>query len=388
MTALFRAAVWVAILGLVVSACSTVPGNGPAGRDIVAAAADPNAQFALVEINDPVLAEMARWPDTSLYAHFGDYRGPVLQRIGIGDAVGVTIWEAGAGGLFSSPALTAGTTGSRSAQIPPQVVAQDGSITVPYAGRVGVAGKTPHEVEQAIVERLQGKAIQPQALVTVAADVSNTATVTGEVVKGARVSLSGRGDRILDVIAEAGGVQSPIHDSFINLERGRTSVRVAMQRLIRDPRENIFVRPGDLLTVVNDPQTFTAAGATGANAVVPFDANGITLDQAIAKAGGLIDSSADPRNVFVLRFEPSAHVRNFPGVSPNLLQADVVPVAYHIDLRQPKALFAAKLFPIRNKDIVYVSDSPTWELQKLANLFSTLTTSATSLSSTRFYVQN
>ena len=63
------------------------------------------------------------------------------------------------------------------------------------------------------------------------------------------------------------------------------------------------MRPGDVVSVARDPQTFTAAGATGQNAVVPFDAIGITLDQAIARAGGLNDNRADPSGVFVIRFE-------------------------------------------------------------------------------------
>ena len=360
---------------------------GPSGRDIEAAAAQPAPQFALVEINDPVLAEMARWPAASLYSRFGDYRGPGAENIGVGDSVQVTIWEAAAGGLFSSPAIAANSTGSRSAVIPAQVVARDGSITVPYAGRIEVANRTPPEVETAIVARLQGKAIEPQALVTVTHNIANTATVTGEVVSGARVPLSTRGDRIMDVIAEAGGLRAPVHDSFINLERGGRTVRVAMQSLLTRPRENIYVRSGDVITVVNDPQTFTAVGATGRNAVVPFDAVGITLDQALAKAGGLIDVQADPRSVFVMRYEPTSHLRDVPGVSPELLRADYAPVAYHLDLRQPTALFAARLFTIRDKDIVYVSDSPITDLQKVLNLVGALTSPAVNAATIRVYTK-
>jgi polysaccharide export outer membrane protein len=352
----------------------------------MAAASQPAPQFALVEISTPVLAEMARWPGPSFYGRFGDYRGPGVQRIGVGDAVSVTIWEAAAGGLFSSPVVSAESAGSRSAVIPPQIVARDGSITVPYAGRIHVTGQTPPEVEQTIVAHLQGKAIEPQALVTVTKNVANTATVTGEVVNGALVPLSDRGDRIMDVIAEAGGVHAAVRDSFITLERGGRTARVAMQRLMIDPRENIYVRPSDVIAVVSDPQTFTAVGATGRNAVVPFDAVGITLDEALAKAGGLIDSQADPRSVFVMRYEPSAHMRHIPGVAPDLLKADMVPVAYHIDMRQPSSLFAAKLFPIRNKDIVYVSDSPVADLQKVFAVFGTLTSGVVSAAQTKTYI--
>jgi polysaccharide export outer membrane protein len=47
-----------------------------------------------------------------------------------------------------------------------------------------------------------------------------------------------------------------------------------MQAILADPRENIFVMPGDAITVARDPQKFTAIGATGKNEVLPFDAVG------------------------------------------------------------------------------------------------------------------
>ncbi|HVB89091.1 MAG TPA: polysaccharide biosynthesis/export family protein [Beijerinckiaceae bacterium] len=363
-----------------------MPGAGPSGQELIDAGTQANPQFALIEITDPVLAEIARWPGPSFYGRFGDYRGPTQQRIGVGDSVQITIWEAAAGGLFSSPTITPNSPGSRTAVIPSQVVAQDGAITVPYAGRIRVAGRTPPEVEAIIVKRLQGKAIEPQALVTVTKQIADSAVVTGEVVAGARVPLSARGDRIMDVIAEAGGVRAPVRDAFINLMRNGRAERVAMQLLLTDPKENIYVRPGDVITVVNDPQTFTVVGATPRNAVVPFDAVGITLDQALAKAGGLLDQTADPAGVFVLRYEPSALMRDVPGVPPALLKADLVPVAYHLDLRQPSALFAAHLFPIHNKDIIYVSDSPVTDLQKVFGLFQAVTAPTLNAATVKYYV--
>ena len=95
------------------------------------------------------------------------------------------------------------------------VGSSDGAITVPYAGRVKVAGKTPRQVEQEIVLALTGKAIEPQALVTVTKNIANTVTVVGEVTGGARVPLSARGDRVLDAVATAGGTKAPAYDTFV-----------------------------------------------------------------------------------------------------------------------------------------------------------------------------
>jgi polysaccharide export outer membrane protein len=312
----------------------------------------------------------------SLVGAFGDYRPAQEQRIGVGDAVQITLWEAGPGGLFSSPVVDRNSTGSRSAVIPEQVVARDGSITVPFAGRIDVTGKTPPEIEQIIVQRLTGKAIDPQALVTVTHNISNTVTVMGEVAPGARVPLTLRGDRLLEVVAESGGVRAPISDIVVVLSREGRMFRVPMEAVLDDPRQDVFMRPGDIVTLVREPQSFTIGGATGRTAMVPFEAMHLTLEEALAKGGGLADDRANPAAVFVIRFEtpevadalPQAHsVPRLPGG---------VPTIYRLDMRDPAALFLAQRFPIRDKDIIYVSDSPLSDVQKVFNIINLLVTPA------------
>lgn len=363
--------VLAALLGA--GGCGVIPRSGPSADSIVEAGRQEAPPFALIPIDDRTVTLLAKWHGPTLYGQFGDYRAPVDQSIGIGDSVVVTVWEAAAGGLFSTPVADPRQPGSHSAIIPEQVVARDGSITVPYAGRVHVAGRTPPEVERVIVERLAGKAIEPQALVTLTKNVSNTVTVTGEVTAGARVPLSVRGDRLLDIIAAAGGIRVPARESFIDLTRGGRTVRVPFQALLTDPKENIYARPGDVLTVVQDPQTFTAVGATGRNAVVSFDHVRITLEEAVAKAGGLLDQSADPEGVFVLRYEPAALASNYETLSPALKKAGVVPVAYHINMRDPNSLFLERRFAMRNKDIVFVSYSPITDMQKVLTIVNLVT---------------
>ncbi|MCX7900241.1 MAG: polysaccharide export protein, partial [Methylocystis sp.] len=315
---------------------------------------------------------LAHRPAPTFRSYFGDYRPSSSQAIGVGDTVQVTVWEAASGGLFSAPIGNGVAPGSRSASIPDQIVGRDGSITVPYAGRVHAAGRSPQQVERAIVSRLMGKAIEPQAVVNVSRNVSNTVTVEGDVNSGARVPLTLRGDRILDVIASAGGYRSPAHETFVNLTRGGRTGRAPLQALLDNPREDIYVRPGDIINVERAPQTYTVVGATGANAVETFGAKTVTLEEAIAKAGGLSDGRADPAGVYLLRYEPSSLVSSFANVPPALLSRKYVPVAYHVDMRDPAALFAARRFVMRDKDILYVSNAPLAEIGKAAQLFQTL----------------
>jgi polysaccharide export outer membrane protein len=367
---------------LAAAGCSVIPSQGPSASDIASERSAPVQRFELVDLDMNVAkALVARRADKTI-ASFGDYRPSTQLRIGIGDEVAVTIWEAAAGGLFSAPLVTDKfTTGSKSATIPPQVVDRDGVITVPYAGPVHVAGHTPREVQAAVEQALEGKAIQPQVLVSVTRSPSNTASVLGEVVVGARVPLSTNGDRILDVLALAGGVKAPVNESFVELTRGDRTARVALTRVVNDHREDIYVRPGDVLTVIRDPQTFIAYGATGRNAEIPFDADGINLSQAVAKAAGLQDSRSDPSGVFVFRFEPESVARRLRPNSPLIQPGKLTPFVYQLNLRDPNSMFVAQTFPIFNRDVVYVSNAPLTDIQKVMEVFNLAVTPAASAAS-------
>ena len=350
--------------------CS-LPTSGPSASEVRSAAKTMSSgtpRFALVDVDPNIVATMAKWTAVSLQGTFGQRRPALAQSIGIGDYIQVVIWEAAAGGLFSAPANDRIGPGSRTAIVPEQVVGADGSITVPYAGRVRVAGRAPQQVEQEIIAALEGKAIEPQALVTVTKNIANTVSVVGEVTGGARVPLTSRGDRILDVVAVAGGTKAPAHETFVTLVREDRSVRIPLQAILTDPAENVYVRPGDVISVAREPQTFTSAGATGQNAVVPFDAIGITLDQAIARAGGLNDNRADPTGVYVIRYESPGDYDQLGLERPDSGTLSEVPVIYQVNMRDPGGFFLARRFPIHNKDILFVSNAPATDLQKIVSI--------------------
>lgn len=373
----------VLVGALWLNGCSSLPSQGPSAAKVESDAKAPNgaANFLITDLNERNVAILERRSPPSFRSKFGDYRPAPSQVIGVGDAITVTVWEAAAGGLFSAPALGGVTTGSHSAIIPEQVVARDGSITVPYAGRVRVAGLTPPQVEEAIVKNLSGKAIEPQALVTVSRNISNTVTVTGEVTAGARVPLTSRGDKILDVVATAGGIRVPAHETFISLTRDNQTATVPFQALLARPQENIFVRPNDVLTLVREPQTFTAFGSTGRNSVVPFDAIGITMEEAVAKVGGLLDSQADAQGVFVLRAEPASLARDLDPSYPIQPGQQMVNVVYRANMKDTNSYFMARRFAMRNKDILYVAAAPINELQKTLQLLGTVVSPAAAVAS-------
>jgi polysaccharide export outer membrane protein len=354
------------------AACNSLPTSGPSVDEVTAASrptASGETRFALVEIDANVVVKMEGWAVASLQGTFGQQRPASSQAIGVGDYVQVTIWEIGPGLFSALPTTDRGGAGSRpAATIPEQLVGSDGAITVPFAGRVRVAGRTPQQAEAAIVESLDKRASNPQVLVTVTKNVANTVTVVGEVTGGARVPLTTRGDRILDVVAQAGGTKAPAHETFVTLLRDGRSARLPMQVILTNPAENVYVRAGDVISVSREPQTFTAAGAMGFNSVIPFDAAGITLDQAIARSGGLNDARADPTGIFVIRYEPLADYEQLGLRLPNTGARLQVPVIYRANMRDPNNFFMARRFPVHNKDIIYVSNAPATDVQKVVNV--------------------
>jgi polysaccharide biosynthesis/export protein len=372
------ARVFLCLAAAALAGCATLPTAGPTKGDVIdQAAGGGKPRFDLVDVNETVVSTVLAQPTRSFHTEFQQYGRPPGPKIGIGDTVSVTIWEAAAGGLFGiAPAAnpeTPVTGGSPKATVPEQVVARDGAISVPFAGRVPVAGHTPLEVQREIEARLSQKAIEPQAIVTVTKSVTNTAVVSGEVISGAGVPLSIGGDRLLDLIAAAGGAKGPIYDTFVRLSREGKTVTIPMEKLVADPEENIYAWPGDVLTLVALPQTFSVFGATGENTQVNFNAAKMTVADALAKAGGLQDQRADPAGVFLFRFEPPKLVHALRAPPLPIGPEGTSPVVYRFDMSDANSYFLVDRFPLENKDLIYVANARLNELQKFFTLLNTLT---------------
>jgi polysaccharide biosynthesis/export protein len=354
--------------------CSTLPTAGPtAGQVVDQAVKDDQARFDVVDIDNNVVATLLARRGESFRTRFQGYGKPPAPKIGIGDTVTVTIWEAAGGGLFGSSSTVGVSPGSRSVTIPDQVVARDGAISVPFADRIPVAGRSPLEVQHTIEQRLAEKAIEPQVIVVVTKSVSNSATVSGEVVSGSRVPLSVNGDRLLDLVALAGGAKAPVYETFVRLSREGVTVTIPMERLVSDPAENIYAWPGDVLTLVKVPQTFSVFGATGQNLQLSFSSERVTLAEALAKAGGLLDLRADPTGVFLFRFEPPDVVGALKAPPLPTGPGGSSPVVYRLDLSDANGYFFAQRFPVDDKDIIYVANARLNELQKFFTLLNTIT---------------
>jgi polysaccharide biosynthesis/export protein len=355
------------VLGLLLglAGCShMMPTTGPTTEVVRQGAAAP---VQLVDIDARVTQRLAAQRRQSL---FSDTLGHEHARplIGSGDVVEVSLWEAPPATLFGGGTVDArAPSSSRATTLPEQMVDRDGFISVPFAGRIKAGGHSPQAVEAEIVRRLTGKANQPEVLVRVVRNASATVTVVGEVVASTRMPLTASGERLLDALAAAGGVRQPVNKTTLQVTRGKQFQSLPLDLVIRDPAQNVPLQPGDVVTALFQPLSFTALGATGKNEEIAFEAQGITLAQALARAGGLLDNRSDAQGVFLFRFEPQGAL-DWPRQPVATTPDGLVPVVYRMDLKDPASFFVMQSFPMHNKDVLYVSNAPAADLQKFLNL--------------------
>lgn len=325
---------------------------------------------------------------------FGDTK-PEAYKISRGDTLDIYIWESAPALLFGTNSVNSENLAVTSQKLPTQIIESDGKISVPFVGMISVVGKTVREVEKEIIRNLDGKANNPQVMINVLTKPTDNVTILGDVKGGSQVSLSPKGERILDAIASSAGVANSFNKITISLTRNGKTVDMPLETVIKDPKQNIYLNAGDVMIAMYQPWSFSVMGANGGAArEINFESTGINLVQALSRAGGLNDNMADPAGVFVFRFEDkdtykklsdefnsieNASAQNNSGSSPkswvypmeqmdkyNKLQS--IPVVYQIDFSQPGAFFSSQNFSVKNGDVIYVATASSYELSKFLRI--------------------
>jgi polysaccharide export outer membrane protein len=274
-------------------------------------------------------------------------------------------------------------------KLPTQVVEDDGMLFVPYIGMFPVVGKTVREIEAAILKKLAGKANDAQILLQVKNRPSDQVTVLGDVNSSKNISLTPKGERILDAVSLASGVSNSLNKTMISMSRNGKTVDMPLESVIRNPEQNIYLNASDVIVAMYQPWSYTVMGATGKNQEINFEATGINLIEALARAGGISDSMADPRGVFVFRFEDQDTYKNLiegitvtnksgenvsstdEKIKSQFKLADIqgkVPVIYEIDFEQPESFFRSQNFRIKNGDVIFVASASGYELSKFLRM--------------------
>lgn len=372
----------LALLAAPLAACSSLGGTGPSASSIRNAGGQSYAGsgIVVVDLDDHAVKRAAQYiRSQSLAEVFGD-SPPVGTLIGYGDVIDVTIWEAPPAVLFGGGGGNLSSAPGQGVTIPQQMVDNVGTINVPFVGPVEVAGRTTAQVERDIVSRLVGRAHQPQAVVRLVQNEARNVTIVGEVGASRRVPITARGERLLDVLASAGGPRQPVGKTTVQLSRAGVTTSMSLDAIIRDPAQNIRVQPDDVVTVTFQPYSFIALGAVSQNAEVPFEGAGLTLAQALGRIGGLRVDLADISGVFVFRLEDPAALDPAIVQTARRMEDGRIPVIYRLDLRQPASFFAAQSFAIRDDDLLYVSTALGADLQRFLSTLSSVAFSTITIS--------
>jgi len=391
-----RAARWSTTLIIVaaLSSCTALPRSGPAHQDIEKGATTKlksttktvGINYALVDIDKHVATLFDYTIINSLDKGFGGGRGPAPDvPLGVGDVVEITIFEAQAGGLFIPD--DAGSRPGNYITLPKQTIDRDGMISVPYAGAIKASGRPVSDVQNDIQQRLANRAIEPQVVITTTLSRSSNVSILGDVNTPAQLELSPAGEKVLDVIARAGGLNAPGYETYVTVERKNRQGTVLFRTLIDNPRENIYVRPGDTIFVNRERRTYLLFGASQQAGRVDFNDSNLTMGEAIAKGGGLLDERADPSQVFLYR-EVERKSLIEAGVDVSKFSGDIIPTVFKADLRDPAIFFAIQQFKMKDKDIIYISNANSVELTKFLSILNDVSDTTANIPSNALTTKN
>jgi polysaccharide biosynthesis/export protein len=369
-------------LALLTAGCDTLllPSSGPNAAVVRSETTWHGPPYGFVTLDAHVVQVLEEYGPQTLTGIFGDHRPPPEIKFGIGDVISVSIFEAAAGGLFI-PAEASVRPGNF-VTLPNQPIDTKGYISVPYAGLVPAAGKTPAEVEKEIVDRIKNRAIEPQVVVALVTQNTSLITVVGEV-NNLLTSVTGRipaqpaGEHLLDVITRAGGLRDQGQDTWVTLERNGHRGTVPFGALAYEPGNNIWAWPGDTIYLYKEPQTYLAFGATGQQGQFQFSAGPqssawrMTLAEGVGAAGGLLDLQADPGSVFLFRREPRELAEKL-GVDCSKMDGPTVPVIYSVSFADPAGYFLASRVQLHNKDVIFAANAQAVDITKFTTFTNAL----------------
>lgn len=359
----------VSIVALMLAGCATLPSSGPTGGQIRKSltTSSVDGRVRLIEMTGPSDLPVA---PARASTPFVDRAPPPTDMVGPGDVLDIAVYEAGVtlfgGSLRAASDAVTFDPSAKVEKLPSIRVDDLGEIQLPYSGRLHVAGHTVSEVEKLIRRSLHGLSQNPQILVTIREAITNSVIVGGEVGRPGRLVLATNRESLSDAVALAGGYKGDAKDLILRLQRQEISSDFRLSDLLEGPERDLRVYPGDRLSVLRQPRSFSVLGAPGRVEQVPFSGPTVSLAEAVATAGGSNQSIGDPAAIFVFRY----HAK--PDGS------DEEAVVYHLDMMKAGAYFLSQRFAMRDKDVLYIGNAranqPSKLIQIISQLFAPLVT--------------
>ncbi|WPB55479.1 polysaccharide biosynthesis/export family protein [Xylophilus sp. GOD-11R] len=260
--------------------------------------------------------------------------------LGPGDVVGIIVYDhpellPNAGAVIAQQTDPTGVN-----VVPGFIIGASGEISFPYIGRTRLQGLTEIEASDLITRRIATYIKDPQVTVRIQAFRSQRAYVEGEVRQPGIQIFTDAPMTLAEAIARAGGITAAGDRSHIALTRDRQTTVVSLPQLQAmgvDPG-SIPLKSGDMVYVHNrDDRRVYVMGEILRPTALTFRQGRLSLNEALGDAGGPNLTTADTRQVYVIRNDPRAGRE-----------------VYHLDAKNPAALALADGFELQPRDVVYV----------------------------------
>ncbi|MBU9319750.1 polysaccharide biosynthesis/export family protein [Burkholderia gladioli] len=359
------------VAAALLGACATAPGNyiNTSRLDEKGSMPDTHYDVKLITPQLVVSQALAQHDSRALPADLFPDPTQYVYRIEPQDILGVTVWDhpeltTPQGQSFSAGGNTTQTiagalqqpyTNALPGQADPygQTVGADGTIYFPFVGRIRVAGRTAQDVRDELAVKLARYVKNPQIDLRVLSYRSQKVQVTGEVKTPGPLAITDVPLRLVDAITRSGGTTAEADLQRVRLTRdGKFYVLDANAMLDRgEAKENVMLQPGDVINVPDrsDSRVFIM-GEVKQPVTVPMLKGKLTIADAITAGGGILDTDANPRQVYVLR---------------DLQDKPDMPDIYRLDMTQPDALMLSSRFQLKPLDVVYVGTAGSVQFNRL-----------------------
>jgi polysaccharide export outer membrane protein len=173
-----------------------------------------------------------------------------------------------------------------------------GQVTFPLIGRIMAGGLTLGEFQDRLLAQLGSYIRNPQVRVDVDQFKSQSVMVVGEVRAAGKIPMTGPSMTLLEALVAAGSPTAQASNEIIvrhrPLEAGREGEEIRVNRKdLELGKKDVALRDGDIINVPT-AQRFYMSGYVRNPGFYVLDP-GMTVEQAIALAGGLTDRGASGR---------------------------------------------------------------------------------------------
>ncbi|SIT39388.1 Polysaccharide (EPS I) exporter, outer membrane auxiliary (OMA) protein family [Paraburkholderia ribeironis] len=281
-----------------------------------------------------------------------------VYRLAPQDILGITVWDhpeltTPQGSTLSSGGNTTQTiagalqqpyTAALPGQADPygQTVAADGTIFFPFVGRIKAAGKTTTELRDQLATGLVRFIRNPQVDVRVLSYRGKKVQVTGEVKTPGPLAVSDVPLSLVDAITRSGGTTTEADIQRVRLTRNHQLYVLDANRMLDrgDTTQDVMLQSGDVINVPDRSNSrIFVMGEVKTPLQVPMLKGHLTIADALTQAGGILNTDANPRQIFVMR-----GMREHP----------TTPEVFRLDMTQPDSIMLSSQFQLQPLDVVYV----------------------------------